>query len=642
MSRSIRSKWNGICILLLSMISSMLFMCDLGDKSNPFTWIAEAINGRGFEVTLIAVGLFFMYYFIFLKESFCESKFKGEKLLGGFISLCFLFGDACVSANGLSPVWSSHWQIIKSVLLLFVYFFLALAGTRWLNFILCHFSSDKTVKPRIWDKHPFVFFFFLILVLWLPQLVFKFPGTMCYDNFNQLGQYFGYIDISSNHPTFHTLLLGLCFDFGLLFSSANLGLFTAIFIQTLILAATFAYSLVTMLKMKCPYWLVILSIVFYTVTPNIIGYLSIPLKDVPYSAFCVLFTLSLVNYVYDNEKFWHSKTQVFLFILSGALAILLRNNGLLAIVPISVYLCICVLKDKKTSVSSRIKRIIAVLSIFVITVSVNTGINLYFNPVEGSGGEAFSFPFQQTARYVRDHPEDVTEEEARIINAILDYENLGELYDPRISDPVKATFKNKSTTKDLIAYFGVWTKHFLRHPMTYVEATVAQNYTLFYPQVNNIKYYPSVNTHNELQPLMAETKELSGITAFDPIRNNMTRFYTFLHNMPVIGTLSNLAFYTLLLLALWAFSRHYKLKGMGLVLSTPLITVLMCIFAPVILLQSRYAFPMAYAIPTVVAAYLFLYKRKKEEERQMSISVTENLGVSTFDEQDISENILTQ
>lgn len=625
------NKINAVWILLLSILSAILFVCELGDRSNIFTWMAEAINERGFEVTLIAVGLFLMYYFIFLKEGFCESKFKGEKLLGGFISVCFLFGDACVSANGLSPVWSNFGQITKSILLLFAYFFLALAGTRWLNYLLCRFSSDKTVKPRFYDKHPFIVFFLLILALWLPQIVFKFPGTMCYDNYNQIAQYYGYIDISSNHPTFHTLLLGLCFDFGLLFSSANLGLFTATMIQSLLLAAIFAYTLVIMIRMKCPAWIIILSIVFYTVTPNIIGYISIPLKDVPYSAFCVLFTASLVNLVIDEEKFWHSKMQVFLLIISGALAILLRNNGLLAIVPISVYLGIRSLRNKKINAASRIRRVCAVLSIFVITVSVNLGINLYFDPVSGSGGEAFSFPFQQTARYVRDHPEDVTEEEAKIINAILDYENLGELYDPRICDPVKATFKNESTPSDMLAYFGVWAKHFFRHPLTYVEATVSQNYTLFYPQVNNIKYYPSVKTHNELQPLITQTKGLSGIKAFDPVRNNMTRFYTFLHNMPVIGTLSNLAFYTLLLLALWAFKRHHKIKGMGLVLSMPLLTVLMCIFAPVILLQSRYAFPMAYAMPIVVASYLFLYRRTKEEEERMNIPVTDNLTVTPFE-----------
>ena len=72
------SKINAVWILLLSIFSAILFVRELGDRSNIFTWMAEAINGRGFEVTLIAVGLFLMYYFIFLKEGFCESKFKGE------------------------------------------------------------------------------------------------------------------------------------------------------------------------------------------------------------------------------------------------------------------------------------------------------------------------------------------------------------------------------------------------------------------------------------------------------------------------------------------------------------------------------------------------------------------------------------
>lgn len=635
MSRILNSdRSKPIYILFLSVLSAMLWLCGLDSTQNTVWWLAKAISGYGFEVTLIAVGLFFMYYFIFCKETFSQFNYKGEKILSGFIAVCFLCGDACALAESLQPIWSSWLQIIKSILLLLVYFFFALAGTRWLNFLLCRFGCNDLPKPKIFEKCPFIVFFLFILILWLPQLIIKFPGTMCYDNVNQLAQYFGYIDISSNHPTFHTLLLGICFDFGLLFSSANLGLFTAVLIQTLILAAVFAYTLVTMLRMKCPTWLIVLSIVFYTVTPNIIGYISIPLKDIPYSAFCVLFTVGLVNLVMDEEKFWKSKWQAFLFIISGALVILLRNNGILMIIPICIYLAVSIFRNREINIGSRIRRVCAVLSIFVVTISVNTGIDICFSPVGGSKGEAFSLPFQQTARFVRDHPEDITEDEAKIINAILDYENLGELYDPRISDPVKATFKNESSAWDMVSYFGVWAKQFFRHPITYIEATVSQNYTLFYPQVNNIKYYSDVKTHNELQYTMDEIDGLSGITFFDWPRENMTQFYTFLHDMPIIGTLSNLAFYTLLIFTLWVFSRHYRMKGMGLILSGPILTILMCILAPVILLQSRYAFPMAYAMPIVVGAFLFILKRTKDEEELKNVSVTENLTVTLFDRDD--------
>ena len=48
-----------------------------------------------------------------------------------------------------------------------------------------------------------------------------------------------------------------------------------------------------------------------------------------------------------------------------------------------------------------------------------------------------SVPFQQSARFVRDHPEEVTEEEYRVLDSVLGMEDLGQRYNPRNADPVK-------------------------------------------------------------------------------------------------------------------------------------------------------------------------------------------------------------
>ena len=67
--------------------------------------------------------------------------------------------------------------------------------------------------------------------------------------------------------------------------------------------------------------------------------------------------------------------------------------------------------------------------------------------------EALSVCFQQTARYVKYHGDEVTQEEEEAIKKVLNYKDIGNLYDPNLSDPVKKTFKTESTSEDLKNYF---------------------------------------------------------------------------------------------------------------------------------------------------------------------------------------------
>lgn len=96
-------------------------------------------------------------------------------------------------------------------------------------------------------------------------------------------------------------------------------------------------------------------------------------------------------------------------------------------------------------------------------------------------GEALSIPFQQTARYLKYYPNDVTSNEFKVIDKILNARTISKVYKPTIADPVKATFKRSSTSKDLYQYFIVWGKHFMRHPSVYIDAFVAKTSGYYYP-----------------------------------------------------------------------------------------------------------------------------------------------------------------
>lgn len=71
----------------------------------------------------------------------------------------------------------------------------------------------------------------------------------------------------------------------------------------------------------------------------------------------------------------------------------------------------------------------------------------HYNIEPGGIQEALSLPFQQTARYVKEHEEEVTQEEKEAIKGVLAYNKLGKYYNPKISDPVKATYKKRQRQK---------------------------------------------------------------------------------------------------------------------------------------------------------------------------------------------------
>lgn len=215
-----------------------------------------------------------------------------------------------------------------------------------------------------------------------------------------------------------------------------------------------------------------------------------------------------------------------------------------------------------------------------------------------------SLPFQQTARYVRDYGDDVTEEEKEVIGKVLDYNKIADVYMELTSDPVKTTYHAESTN-DLIAYFKVWFKQFWKHPLCYVEATWNQNYYLFAPNIDNIVYNKDCTIAHEIMEQMGMQEQISFHVPekMNGICSIMVSYYTLLHRLPVIGMLSNVGFYIILLwMITFFFLKDGRKRELWLLL--PLwLTFLIIIASPQIQNQPRYAFPIIYAMPILIAYY---------------------------------------
>ena len=223
---------------------------------------------------------------------------------------------------------------------------------------------------------------------------------------------------------------------------------------------------------------------------------------------------------------------------------------------------------------------------------------------KGSIREALSLPFQQTARYVTEYGDEISDADRAAIDAVLNYDEIPELYTPRIADPVKNTFRSTASTQDLIRYLSVWFRQFFRHPSVYFNATLNQNYYLIYPSVLNEGIYYGLSTGSTVEQSVWEVLDVFIPERLIPARAKLLAYYRLLARTPVLNLLCHTAAYVILLLFLLAFAVLRKDRRFCLAATPSVLSCVIVILAPAICAHPRYALPVVYVTPLLLSYYL--------------------------------------
>lgn len=599
-------KWKYHIILSVLVVLSLTMEFRLPDytdmklvSGNEFIInIEHSLIVEPFQATL----LFVMFFFWSIKiEQMNGNKIRmvRYKLFYGVcmaIGLVWLSAKSYLSSDSLVNIYVTSGQIGKSVIYYIgtVYLLILIGKTAFLlvdnmdTKIICReYPYIKKNRYRTW---------LFLGVMWLPHLIMAYPASVISDARGQLAMFYGMKAFTSHHPPFHTWLIGTAVSLGEKAGSANIGLFLLICFQSVIFLLIISYEIESMKKLNAPRWLVNLTMLIAGTSPYYTAYIGLITKDMPYSYFFLLFMIEIFYLFEQTGGYFESKTHTFLFILSSVAVILFRNNGKYVIYP--MLLIVFALMIRKKFLFQTRKAVIRALSsmilIILIPVLINTTLIKVYNIEKGSVKEMLSLPFQQTARYVVNHGDEVSEEERQVIDKILDYDSLAQNYNPRLSDAVKNTFKQESTHREMLDYFRVWLCHFFRHPFTYISATMNQNYKLVYPYA--IKYV-YLETYQNRSGLM----EQIGCEEVEQIKNkenSLRSFYYIMFDLPLIGMFSMIALYNLVLIYSLLYAFYRKLHSI-LLISVPLVICnLIIIAAP--LVHPRYAFPIIYSIPLLV------------------------------------------
>ncbi len=610
---------NKIYVIISAILMSLAFFLDYETIYNNISKVWDPFVIGLLPVTLITIMLI---YFL--------NKIKPRKLHYTKIILCLLFsffmvfGNSFMKTNSWDLVLGNWIMVLISVLAFLGYYVLFKNLFYILDSYMEKKIKDKEIKSKrfgkiltYFDEHPFVFSLAVMLVFWLIYMIAFYPIILSPDPSFQIKQFFNvhtkYADyvlrpvedvyMTNHHPVMHTLLLGGAIKLGRLFGSDNLGLFIYSIMQTLVLASALACTIKFLKKcgVKTKGRLILLGI--YALVPMFAFYAMSGVKDTLYTSFIIFYVLFMLNFIMYKRKEKLTILEVILATLNLILVMLFRNNGLYVVIlsfPLLFFI-------SKTN-------LFRLILIFVISVGFyycySNVILPSFGIADGSIREALSIPFQQTARYVKEHEEDLSNNDKKVIDKILGYDDLAERYDPTIADPVKNNYNKYATSDDLKEYFKVWFDGLLKHPGTYVEATMNNTYGYFYPNDTNWYIYSKYDDRITEDNLV--DYHYNGLK---PLRNVLTGYGVAFPYIPIIGLISNIGFSAWIMFIMCAYLIERKKKKYIIALMPLLVSLLICVASPVTT-YFRYAMPYVFIMPMLVIWFLYLLKGSVKDEEK--------------------------
>ena len=452
-----------------------------GNLSDSMTVIADFFSGfSGNSVLWLPV--FFALYMLFRRATAVKDPriIKYSATLSVGFSLLYVVGFSINHYHDLTAVIGSWTAFLKCLIA-----FIGMSLIFYALFIIFFdkaINADLTARRVIFDSilnnntKAFIWRWIIVFICWIPYLVVYMPGLLLPDTTAQIAQAMGDTKFTSHHPVFMTGLFGIFIRFGVLLGSANTGVLLYSLFQMLLAAATYSYVISHMAKHNVHGFIRVFTFIFFALYPVHAFYAISMWKDTIFSVVFMLLILKMVDMIACPEEFFTGKKNTLVFALLCAALFLTRHNGL--------YIVLILLPVLLLIFREHWKRISAIIFVFAVSFVALQAINVAIDVQKGSVGEAFSIPLQQIARTVAAHGESLPENDRRLIDSILPYEELPGLYIPTLSDPVKDVFDATVFESGKSAYIKLWWRLLARYPVTYLEAFLCQTHGYWYPDID--------------------------------------------------------------------------------------------------------------------------------------------------------------
>lgn len=430
----------------------------------------------------------------------------------------------------------------------------------------------------------------VLLLAWLPYLVVFAPGSFTYDGTNQMDVFYGFLPKTDHHPYLMTLLMGSFFDVGRQLGSDSLGVALWVAFQTAVQACALSLSVASMRRMGAPRSILAAAVAFFALAPAWGAYAQAFLKDTLFaSLFCLYVTMAAEAWLRNRRGLPFSARQL---ALAAALCLLLcvtRHNGLFVIV-LSAPFFILAVKGRRARLQSASVALAAVLSFALVSAALLPALGV----VPAGKQETLGALFQQTARYLKECPDDVTPEERDAVAAVLDYGSLAGLYKGSMSDPVKATYTGDEAA--LPAYFRAWASMGARHPGIYLDAFLNGMYGYLYVDASSPHDTWDYRFYN-YGPLPGVPDDFEVDYAFgEGVRGAVISACNVWQGIPLLGLTGHCGVYSWALLAACAYLLRMRQPRLLFIAAPTLVMLLICFVSPVNG-YLRYMLPIMAVVP---------------------------------------------
>ena len=444
----------------------------------------------------------------------------------------------------------------------------------------------------------------LIFIAYIPYLIHSFPGNLNYDFIVQIKQALNYETLTNWHPYTHTLFIGLCLKIAYFFTNNyNIGIFIYTLLQVLLSCFTFSFVIYYMAKKEVKTKFRVLTLLLFMFFPIFPLYSVWLTKDIIFSLFVVFITIGIIE-ICTNKEIIKSKKYIISMIIVFLLTMLSRKNGFYILALLFPFI---LLSNRKNWARISIMFLIPILTFIIIDGPVRTSLNI----PNGSKAEMYSISAQQIARVYKYESETLTSEQKEKIESYILADNIEELYNPLIADPIKGILDIKKINLNKLDLLKFNLELFLEYPTRTIESFLCTTYRFYYLDNDGAKGLENFKTdsasliENMFSKDLNITNDFYTIKIIDFINDKI-----YSNNTPVLSTMTNPGLYInifIIFIGYLIYKKDYKyilcFIPVFLVLATQLAGPMVDI---------RYAYSFFTCAPTLTA--LVIYKKKENNK----------------------------
>lgn len=569
-----------------------------------FIWHNFLVSGN--NVTFIFI---FITSIITLKNIF-KNPNKRKLIISSIVSI--LFAMAELICNSINTDYTLNHIINKWLLINFVGYYTIFMIVTEVIFSIFENLKDKEYKKlntikinnqKVIDflanaKIKFILCIILIFIAWLPYFLRYYPGIVTSDSYSQIEMAIGDLSLSNHHPITHTGIISIFINVGIkLFKNINIGI--ALYsLASMLIMAILGACVLKYLRDKGVSKIIRVIVLFYYMFYPINAMYSITMwKDIFFSGMIPILVIVYRELIFNTEEFFKNKKNIVIYIIASLLTILLKHNGLYAIILSMPFIILVLWKYWK-------KTIPLFLVVMILYSFSNILIYDILKVEKGSVAEMLSIPTQQIARVQKYHREELSEEILQTIDKFFKKENIGDYYNPVLSDPVKFKLDATYFNENKLEFIKLWIKLLIKYPKDYIESFISNSYGYYYIEARSVAV---------ARDTMDDPDNIMGIEQQPKINSKIVDLASMTIDARDIPLLSmcfsiGVAFWLIAIcLAYKIYMKEYK----NILIYLPIFILWLTMVASPVFCEFRYAYPMFTTLPIYISLN-FIEKEKNK------------------------------